>query len=632
MSVQFGRWSFDGSAAPREYLAKIGEILSAYGPDGQTSYSFGGVDLLFCAFITTKESRQETQPHICASGSVISWDGRLDNRAELMALLEPSTSTSSSDVSIVAAAYERWGTTCFAKLVGDWAVAIWNPTDRAAILAKDPMGTRPLCYHRDPNHVIWSTILDPLVLFSQSSVELEEEYLAGWLSQFPAAHLTPYTGIHSVPASSFVLLKPTGQQIVKYWEFDPSPRIRYRNDAQYEEHFRTVFAQSVRRRLRSDTPILAELSGGMDSSSIVCMADRIIGRGEAQTPRLDTLSYYDDSEPNWNERPYFTAVERQRGRPGSHIDVGSERGSRFGPESDRFRATPGSSSRPSAIARQLQACLACQGNRVILSGMGGDEFTGGLPTPAPELADLLARAQLKKLTHQLKVWALDKRKPWFHLFWEAARTFLPAQLVRLPEFSRPAPWLRRDFIERHRTALTGYAPRWKLFGPLPSFQEHLSTADALRRQLGCGALSAEPLLEKRYPYLDRDLLAFLCAIPREQLVRPGQRRSLTRRALVGIVPEALLNRRRKAFVARRPRLAISAQWDGVAAMSQHMASASLGIIDASSFREALEKARTGQDVLMIPLLRTLEIEAWIRNFRDRSHRSPASSDLNRENL
>ena len=63
----------------------------------------------------------------------------------------------------------------------------------------------------------------------------------------------------------------------------------------------------------------------MDSSSIVCMADTIIARGAAETPRLDTISYYDDSEPNWNERPYFTKVEEKRGRTGCHIDVGYAR-------------------------------------------------------------------------------------------------------------------------------------------------------------------------------------------------------------------------------------------------------------------------------------------------------------------
>src|SRR5580698_2962803 len=81
-----------------------------------------------------------------------------------------------------------------------------------------------------------------------------------------------------------------------------------------------------------------------------------------------------------------------------------------------------------------------------------------------------------------------------------------------------------------------------------------------QRQLGCTALPSGPIYEKRYPYLDRDLLEFLYALPREQLVRPGQRRSLMRRALAGIVPDKVLNRKRKAFVSRSPMAAISRNW------------------------------------------------------------------------
>src|SRR5205807_1259080 len=163
-----------------------------------------------------------------------------------------------------------------------------------------------------------------------------------WLSFFPAAHLTPYVGIHSVPPASSVLIGPGRHMVSKYWDFDPKKRICYRIDGEYEEHFRGVFGEAVGRRLRSDNPILAELSGGMDSSSIVCMADTIIARGVAETPRLDTVSYYDDSEPNWNERPYFEKVEQKRGRTGCHIDAVPQQSLTFGRPSDRFAATPGS--------------------------------------------------------------------------------------------------------------------------------------------------------------------------------------------------------------------------------------------------------------------------------------------------
>jgi len=612
-------------AAP-EYLAKVRKILSPYGPDGGTSHSSEGVNLLYYALHTTRESRQEIQPHVSASGAIVTWDGRLDNRAEFIHQFSSSLSIDSTDVAIVSAVYERWGTDCLGKLIGDWALSIWNPNERSLILAKDPVGTRHLYYSVDNDVVTWCTVLDPLVLFAGRAFELDEEYIAGWFSFFPAAHLTPYVGIDSVPPSCFVRLERGRQAIRKYWDFDPNKRIRYRTDAEYEEHFRSVFAEAVQRRLRSDAPILAELSGGMDSSSVVCVADTIIARGAAETPRLDTLSYYNDSEPNWNERPYFTRVEEKRGRAGCHIDVGTQESIHAESESDTFAVTPGSGAgRPTKASRQFAACMASQGNRVVLSGIGGDEVTGGVPTPTPELMDLLARARFRVLARQLKVWALNKRKPWFHLFFEAARGFFPPALIGVPKQTQPAAWLHPSFVKRHEAALTGYPSRVKLFGPLPNFQENVSTLDVLRRQLACSALPSQPAYEKRFPYLDRDFLEFMCATPREQLVRPGQRRSLMRRALTRIVPDELLNRKGKAFVVRSPMAAISTEWASLTEMTQHMVSSELGIVDANAFCEALHRTIRGQEVHVVTMMRTLRIEFWLRGLKDHRIVKRASS-------
>ncbi len=619
MSVQFGRWNFEGEPPALEYIEKVSAALAPYGPDSNESYSNGGVRILYRAFHTTQESRREKQPHISSSGAMITWDGCLDNRAELISELSDSLTNSSTDVAIVAMAFEKWGASCFAKLIGDWALSIWNPRDRSLILAKDPIGTRHLYYSFDNNQVTWSTILDPLVRLAGKAFALNEEYIAGWFSLFPAVHLTPCVGIHSVPPSSSVLLRPGKHAVSKYWDFDPEKNILYGTDAQYEEHFRIVFAKAVQRKLRSDRPVLAELSGGRDSSSIVCMADLVIARGATETPRLDTLSKYDDSEPNWNERPYFTKVEEKRGRTGWHINVGAQDLEKIpAPEPPpksphgRFVPTPGYDGRTSP---QFRMCMASQGNRVVLSGIGGDEVMGGVPTPVPELANLLARGQFGALAHQLKLWALEKRKPWFHLFWEATRGFFPPSLVGVPKYMRPAPWLQSSFVKRHWAALTGYPCRTNLFGPLPSFQENVSTLDALRRQLARTALPFEPPFEKRYPYLDRDLLEFMFAIPREQLVRPTQRRSLMRRALVGIVPNEILNRKTKAFVARSPMLAISNDWTHFAEITQNMLSSSLGIVYPERISEALQKVRRGEEVPIITLGRTLSLEGWLKDLR-----------------
>lgn len=618
MSVQFGRWNFDGRPIDQGYVDDVRRHLAPYGPDGVFSHIQKDMCLVFGALHTTRESRSDKQPYVTASRALLQWDGRLDNREDLVSTLKNEVTLESSDAAIAAAGYERWGVDCFARFVGDWALSIWDPSERSLILAKDPIGIRHLYYSFDDNHVSWSTILDPLVVLDGQKLALNEEYIAGWLANFPAVHLTPYAGIQSVPPScSLRINEKKGCATTKYWDFDPAKTVRYQTDPEYEEHFRAVFGQAVQRRLRSDRPILAELSGGMDSSSIVCTADSIIEQGGALTPRLETLSYYDDSEPNWNERPYFLKVEEKRGRAGCHIDVARQQFFRLDFQSDRLAATPSSATHPTDAERKFAAYLNSSSIRVVLSGVGGDEVMGGVPTPIPELEDLLARARFRELAHQLKIWALNKRKPWFHLLNDVIKRFLPWPSSRLSNECSSASWLDPGFLKRNRSALCGYRHRLKLFGALPSFQESLSTLGGLRRQLECYPLASDPPFEKRYPFLDRDLLEFVYAVPRNQFVRPGQRRSLMRRALSGIVPDELLNRKRKAYANRRPMQAVLNEWNALVETLSTLTMADLGIVNSEVLYRHLQRAHRGEEVPMIPLMRTIGIEFWLRHVSER---------------
>ncbi len=612
MSAQFGKFNFDGRPVNSSDLSRVRSLLAPYGTDGEGSLCKANFGILYRAFNTTEEARRESQPFVNSSGITVTWDGRLDNRDELLTQIEGALSQEATDVEIVATAYELWGMNSFQKLIGDWALSIWDPLHQKILLARDFIGTRHLYYSFDQESVTWSTILDPFLLFGDKKLQLEGEYIAGWLSWFPESRLTPFVGIHSVPPACVVQLRNGNRTVTTYWRFDPDKKVRYSTDSEYEEHFRSVFAQSVRRRLRSDRPVIAELSGGMDSSSIVCMADLILSQGDSPTPPLHTVSYYDDSEPNWNERPYFSLVEEKRGQRGCHIEVSSSEECDLTFGGGRGVPVPGLLGGSEQARRKLSNCLAQQGNRVLLSGIGGDEVAGGVPTATQELADLLSRWEFTELAHRLKLWALAQRRPWFHLFGETARMFFPAGLVGVPQLKRPAAWLQSDFAHRHRSAARGYEVRWKLLGALPSFQDNVATIEALRRQLTCDHPSAEPLYEERYPFLDRDLLEFLFAVPREQLVRPGQRRSLMRRALAGIVPDALLNRRRKAYVARGSLALLSRQAASLALPGIEMASASFGMVDGTELANVLDKARCGQMVPTVNLIRTLQLEQWLR--------------------
>lgn len=613
MSAQFGSWNFDGAdqITPVQ-LNKVARILDPYGPDCHGKHEASGLRMLFRGFHTTRESRGEEQPRVGRTGFILMWDGRLDNRLELIRQLGGVPAPDESDLAIVCESYEHWGTGCFARIIGDWAISIWEPRERRVILARDPIGTRHLYYTVDGRALVWSTLIDAVLATVIQKPELDEEYIAGWLVFSPSVRLSPYRGIQPVPPSCYVSVQNGKATVKKYWDFDPAKKTRFAHDRDYEEQFRELFSQAVRRRLRSDTAILAELSGGMDSTSIVCMSDMILAKGEGETPRLDTVSFYDDSEPNWNEREYFAEVEKKRGRTGCHIDVSGQSIFNLDFTGAHFSGLPGGYCPPTVMSEQFATLVARQGNRVLLSGVGGDETTGGVPSATPELADLLASRRFRALAHKLKLWAINKRKPWFHLFWEALHGFLPPALVGLPKYRRPGSWLQRDFIQSNKHALAGYESRWLFFGPDPTFQINIDTLNGLRGQLASISLPNPPY-EKRYPYLDRDFLEFVFSVPREQMVRPGQRRSLMRRALDGVVPDAILRRRRKAFVSRNPLIEFKRHSAYVVSLTQHLVAESLGVADSSGVMKAIEDACQGKEIPLAHLLRVFVLESWLRS-------------------
>ena len=638
MSMQFGRWNFEGRTPAAEYIDKVNATLAPYGPDCNASYSKDGVKILYRSFCTTRESHRETQPHILAHGAVLTWDGRLDNRAELVGELHDFVTLNSTDVEIVASAFERWGDKCLSRLIGDWALSIWNPREGSLLLAIDPIGTRHLYYSFEKDCITWSTILDPLVLFAGKTFTICEEYIANWLTnQFPATHLTPYDGIQAVPPSCSVLLRlgkhGTKQTITKYWDFDPDKRIRYRTGVEYEEHFRSAFATAVRRRLRSDRPVLAELSGGMDSSSIVCMADLIMGvegsthhlplsTAPAECPRLDTISWFGDFyahlEPDTNEFHWISKVEQKRDRAGFHVnlnklkstEVRHQRPFLSAFDDSGFACTPA----PRTLSRFFKlyaAYIASKGYRVVISGVGGDHVTGCEPTAMPELQNLLARGRFVTLARQLNAWAIEVKKPRLLLLWEAVRDFFPRESLTKDIFA--TPWFHSEFIRRNHAVLCDCPTRARLFSHLPSFQYNLDGLEGERRLAAYWAPNPNLIREVRYPYLDRDFLGFMYAIPREQVVRAGQKRFLMRRALTEIVPDEVLNRKRRVFIPPESEKDRLVEKLGLVDIGQHMVSGSLGLIDPSRFAAALQNITRKEDASVRMLTRTLKLEAWLRH-------------------
>lgn len=618
MSVQAGIWNFDGRPIDHGLLGALSDSLKQRGPDGESSFIDGAIAMLYRPFHTTAESRRERQPHRSRRGFLLTWDGRLDNRDELISDLRSELEADPTDVAIVAVAFDRWQTDCFRHIVGDWAVSVWNPEQRELIFAIDYMAVRHIFYYLKRDRIWWSTDLAPLVLLSGDKFHIDDDYIAGYLAHDPNAHLTPYREIREVPPGQFARICDGTARVQRFWRFSPKSRIRYKTDAEYEDHFRHVFRCSVRRRLRSDSPILAELSGGLDSSSIVCMADDILAKEGAPTPCIDTVSYFDKTEPNGDDWIYFPKIEEKRGKTGHHIDASKLGSAPASLEYVEFCPLPGYLDPGLEIEARRAAVVRDGGYRAVLSGIGGDEFMGGIPSPTAQLADLIVQFKFIRLAQQLMAWSLIKRRPWIHLLGQASVDLLPPFVGQyLVRQATVEPWIEKKFAKRTKLAIRLLDVDEHFGAWLPSRRSYIGGVLLMASKLSKWNSPRSALEESRYPYLDQNLIEFILSIPASQLLRPGERRSLMRRSLASIVPQEILARKTKQFGARTPIVAMEKNLDQLQRVFDSPLSSSLGYVNRSRFMESLHAARNGRDLHIVHLMKAISLELWLRDLASR---------------
>ncbi|HEU0046033.1 MAG TPA: asparagine synthase C-terminal domain-containing protein, partial [Nitrososphaera sp.] len=363
------------------------------------------------------------------------------------------------------------------------------------------------------------------------------------------------------------------------------------------------------RRLRTDSPILAELSGGLDSSSIVCMADDILGKAIAETPSMDTFSFWDNKEPDDDDFLFFAKVEEKRGRIGHHAELRGL-GDTLSFEYPQFVASPGFGERQELKAARLEK-MKLGKYRVVLSGIGGDEFLGQVLDPSIQMADLLVQFRLGALARYLKAWSLLSRRPLIQLLSRTLIMLLPTSIrSRLTQAARKESWINETFARKHRLCTYRLQAADGSYFWLPSARDSMQTHAALARQMTHTRPSTE---ETRYPYLDQTLIEFLTSIPTDQLLRPGERRSLVRRALKNFVPPEILARHRKAGTGRCFALALEKHWASLKSVVSAPLTSPLGYVNQAEFEAAIIAARDGHvSENILRLLKTLSLELWLR--------------------
>ena len=621
MSAIGGIVNFNGAPIDAELLTQLGDNLRSYGPDGGFEVRQNSVGMVYRAFHTNLESRQERQPLVHHDGCILAWDGRLDNREELIDLLRYELRTDHSDSSLVMAAYQKWGPAFPQRIIGDFAFSLWDPNSRTLFLGRDPVGARLFFYYIDTNRIIWASRLEALLEIADIELEINDEYVAGYLALHPGESLTPYKNIHPVRPAHLAIVRDGKVVSWRFWGLDPDKEIRYRTDQEYEDHFLDLFSEAVRTRLRADGPVWADLSGGLDSSSVVCVADEIIKGGSVQARGLETVSAVFDESSKSDERKFISVVEQKRGRQGHHF-LESEYPLLSASAFEGLRPIPNPLEMWGEYHKAVRKKMSERGARVLLTGIGGDELLTASPDPSPELADLLVQWKLRELHRRSQVWSLALKKPYLDVL--LSHSVMPALPRRIQSLHKG-----RQRAKRFSLLQPGFIKNFglyeRLLGPrdvfgcrLPSGRGQVSAFLSVKDVISSGHLLTWGPIEITYPFTHRPLVEFLQAIPPTQWVRPGQGRSLLRRALKTYLPVEIAKRKGKGNPGEAVHRAIAREWPRLRQLLRNAFVCERGYVNPDALKALIEQPDFERSPEGLFVLRINYLELWLRDLERRS--------------
>lgn len=551
-----------------------------------------------------------------AKGScVLHWDGRLDNRNDLLALSADALRDDTSNSAIALAAYQRWGTDGFVHLIGDWSIVIRDNANRVIVLASDFAGVRPLYYSVQRGQVFWSSRLQSVVDATGIS-EPDEQYMGTFLLYGGCPNRTPYKGIYSVPAGHAVSISSTGTKIRVFWSLPIHDEVRYHNQHRYEENLRALFREAVSVRLQTDAPVLAELSGGLDSSSVVSMANHLMRSGAVPARSLTSVSYV---WKNSLDEPFIREMESFCGIKGVHI---STHDAPLISETEVGNAQP-------EIFQQLRRSVASAsrqlGAKVLLTGQNGDLTMGNWFDDSLQLSASLRRFHVARACKEALEWSKVLRLPIYRVLWRAACAALPSALAPSAVYGIEDGSFTPKSTET--SLMPGFIDRTGLSEPGNIFSDIWMQASPERRKyfrslstmLELRTLQRPELwqyLDYTHPFAHRPLVEFLMTVPVEVLCGPGEPRRLMRSALSSRWPIKLQMRRSKGLFnlpwqeSLRPLACALVKAKELQVIER-------GFVNRASVLSRLQRLLAGLDCNIDQIRYVIVLELWLRSRMDK---------------
>jgi asparagine synthase (glutamine-hydrolysing) len=561
----------------------------------------------------TPEEDSEIQP-LRLGPYILTWDGRLDNREELADRIGLRNLESTSDPAIVLKAYEIVGDDIFTEIVGEFALVLWCSKTKSLHFARSACGARTLYYVIGRDTLTWSSDFAHLVRVTGVDLAVNDNYVIEYLFSQPDAKSTPLAKVDVVPPNHLVHFKEGRLTHTReLWNPTCIPALLYRTDGEYEEHLREMIEEAVRVRLRAKHPVFAELSGGLDSSTIVLMADQILRSQNRSPDDLQTTSCVYEQSETCDERPFIRAVEEKRGADTLLVHEQDQRIT-LGLDDPQFTGVPNALHCFPGRYQTVAALMRPYNARVLLTGRGGDHLFWSEVDGTPIVADALRKANLLKAHSECRTWSSAANAPYYELLLGGA---LPLALESLfpgsSRYKQPKipTWLHPK-RQRHSLSTNSAFDAYTTWRGAPSRRAQVFFLEHMFRYLGSGFLQEYDDLYFSHPYSHRPLVELCLATPVSQFLRDGQTRSLMRRALHELLPGKIAKRASKGLLDEGITRALKREWHSVLGVV-HWQVCDREYVTHARLMAALNQARLGILDLTGPLVRLFSMERWLRS-------------------
>jgi asparagine synthase (glutamine-hydrolysing) len=501
---------------------------------------------------SSRKSNNELVPTVAVAQRGITACGhvRLVNAEALAAQVGGGDGDGRSGLALVVAAYERWGTGAFERLRGAYAVAIWDAPRRRLVCARDVLGTIPLYVARTPETVSVASSLPLVRSVSGSSSDVNEERIARYLLQIDAGRAdTFFAGVTRLPPGHCLMATESGVSTHRFDDLAGREELRGRRVDEYVDGYRSRFGQAVDRSLEGARRRGTWLSGGLDSTSVTCVArDQRDG-----TAPLDVFSLVFDGMAESDERRFIEAVHAQKEGTRAHLLSGTNLHpvDRLGSLLDAF----GEPFEPPNLfmnAALLDAARQAGVDRV-LDGFLGDNVVGH---GTEYLTELAARGRWMALTREMRavVHRYGSRRMYGqmlqrHVFGplagEPLRRGWSAVTELLGGTSEPSV-LSPDLLASTDLRALRRAGREPFTTRARTAHRREVTSPRLTAALETAfVVAAAHDVDLRFPFADRDLVEYCLALPPTLKCREGWTRWVAREAMDGVIPPRISARRSK---------------------------------------------------------------------------------------